>query len=275
MTLSARSYLYSQNGTVYFPFNLLLTVRKFTDLVFRGDNSHAIWDDTLLTYSDRVEFLENSEHSDWFVKPPKITYRLSRSLLVIIADDEPFRYIYFMPKQLAGNKLLSLYDKISVVFGRLGELAGVTKNIELPWEKLDDEKFENLCYDIIYHSQRYDNDTIRKMGKSRSRDGGRDIVVYTRQRPGVPKKMYIFQCKFTRTGSSMTTQKVENISDTVLHYHAQGYGVMTPVVIDAALYDRIDGICVRLKIESDNWSGLEIERFLARHPNLRERYFKP
>jgi hypothetical protein len=112
------------------------------------------------------------------------------------------------------------------------------------------------------------------MGKSRSRDGGRDIVVYTNERPGISKKMYIFQCKFTKTSPSLSAQKVENISDTVVQYGAQGYGVMTPVLIDATLYDRIDAICNNFHIESDNWSGLEIERFIARHPNLRKRHFK-
>lgn len=135
-------------------------------------------------------------------------------------------------------------------------------------------KFETLCYDIIYHHPKFDNQTIRKMGKSRSRDGGRDIVVYTKERLGSPKKQFIFQCKFTKLGSSLTTQKVENISDTVVQYGAQGYGVMTPVVIDSALYDRIDMICKRHHIESDNWSILEIERFIARHPKLKERHFK-
>jgi hypothetical protein len=48
---------------------------------------------------------------------------------------------------------------------------------------------------------------------------------------------------------------------------------MTPVVIDSALYDRIDAISKKFNIESHNWSILEIERFIARHPKLRERHF--
>jgi hypothetical protein len=201
-------------------------------------------------------------------------YLLSRSGLSIIVDDGYFRYVFF-PDQIKSNKIASLYNDMSTIFGFVGEFAGVTKSVNLSWENFDDEKFESLCYDIIYHNPKFDNQTIRKMGKSRSRDGGRDIVVHTKERPGSPKKMFIFQCKFTKAGSSLTTQKVENISDTVVQYKAKGYGVMTPVVIDSALYDRIDAICDNFKIESDNWSILEIERFISRHPKLKERHFKP
>lgn len=173
--------------------------------------------------------------------------------------------------QLLNSKMV--YGKVSTLFETVARFSGVNKDIQLSWDEFDDEKFENLCYDIIYHLPQFDNKTIRKMGKSRSRDGGRDITVYTNERPGNPKKLYIFQCKFTKAGTSLTTQKVENISDTVVQYGGQGYGVMTPVVIDAALYDRIDSICEKFKIESHNWSILEIERFIARHPKLRERHF--
>lgn len=202
-----------------------------------------------------------------------IKYLLSVSSSFLIVEDGNFRFVFF-PNQVKSNKIASLYERLSVVFGNLGLLTGVSANISLPWDVLDDEKFENLCYDIIYHHPKFDNGTIRKMGKSRSRDGGRDIVVYTNNIPGQPRKMYIFQCKFTKSGSSLTTRKVENISDTIVQYKAQGYGLMTPVLIDSALYDRVDSICQHFDIESDHWSVLEIERFIARHPRLKERHFR-
>lgn len=202
----------------------------------------------------------------------KPKYLLSRSGYSMMIEDGLFTYLFF-PESVKENKILDLYTEMSTVFGVLADFSGVNKDIKLPWDNFDDEKFENLCYDIIYHSPQYDGNTIRKMGKSRSRDGGRDITVYTNERPGNPKKLYIFQCKFTKVGTSLTTQKVVNISDTVAQYGGQGYGVMTPVVIDSALYDRIDEICRRSSMESHNWSTLEIERFIARHPKLRERHF--
>lgn len=205
-----------------------------------------------------------------FLPEPK--HLLSHSGYSMMIDDGMYVYLFF-PESLRENRIHDLYKETAVLFESLANLSGVSKEIKLSWAGFDDEKFESLCYDIIYHSPQFDNTTIRKMGKSRSRDGGRDITVYTNERPGKAKKLYILQCKFTKVGSSLTTQKVENISDTVMQYGAQGYGVMSPVVIDATLYDRIDDICEKFKIESRNWSIFEIERFIAGHPALKQRYF--
>lgn len=122
-------------------------------------------------------------------------------------------------------------------------------------------------------TQKFDNTTIRKMGKSRSRDGGRDIIVYTQARLGYQKEKYIFQCKYLRPGGSLTAKKVTDISDTIEQYNAQGYGIMTSVVIDATLYDKLDAIATKKQIRSEEYSVYELERILARQPALRERHF--
>ena len=235
----------------YFPNEPILNLQRFVKLVLAKQKEHEL--DMQVLYSE-----------------PKIS--LSRSGFSMMIQDNHFCYLFF-PDEVKGSKILELYNNVSNLFGDLSDFAGVTNNLKLPWDGFDDEKFENLCYDIIYHSPQFDNRTIRKMGKSRSRDGGRDITVYTNERPGNAKKLFIFQCKFTKLGTSLTTQKVENISDTVIQYGGQGYGVMAPVLIDSTLYDRIDAICKTFKVESNNWSILEIERFIARHPKLRERHF--
>lgn len=273
------SYLAHLYGVVYFPFSQLLQAKNFVVSVLRKPaleedlDIEEEWNDNLLTHSSDADYVEEHYGIDISAGESRAKYLLSQSGLSIIVEAGSFRYVFF-PEQIKANKISVLYNQMSTILGFIGEFAGITKNVNLSWDNFDDEKFEILCYDIIYHNPKFDNKTIRKMGKSRSRDGGRDIVVYTNERPGTPQKMYIFQCKFTKVGSSLTTQKIENISDTVVQYGAQGYGVMTPVVIDAALYDRIDDICARFKIESDNWSILEIERFIARHPILKERHFK-
>ncbi len=44
-------------------------------------------------------------------------------------------------------------------------------------------------------------------------------------------------------------------------------------LIDATLYDKIDGICDRRSIKTLNFSVLELNRVLVRNPTIRKRYF--
>ncbi|MEZ8114065.1 restriction endonuclease [Vibrio splendidus] len=145
--------------------------------------------------------------------------------------------------------------------------------VSLDWSSCDDEKFEQLCYDIIYSNSKFDSSTIRKMGNSRSRDGGRDIVVYTHEIHNIKPKKYIFQCKFTKTHKSINTSNIGSISDVVDQYGAEGYGVFCNTVIDSTLYDRLDGISNSRSIEIETWAVYEIERFVARRPHINQRYF--
>ncbi|WP_446352174.1 hypothetical protein [Coleofasciculus sp. A1-SPW-01] len=48
---------------------------------------------------------------------------------------------------------------------------------------------------------------------------------------------------------------------------------MTSGIIDSALYDKLEAIADQTSIEIDEWSRLEIERFLAKHPEIKYRYF--
>ena len=127
--------------------------------------------------------------------------------------------------------------------------------------------------DVIYYNPKFDSSTIRKMGKSRSRDGGRDIEVFTRSRPGYEPEKFIFQCKFIKPDSSLSSTKLVGITDVVDQYGASGYGIMTSGVIDSTLYDKIDGIGRNRGIQFEHWSVYELERFLAKHPNIKDRHF--
>lgn len=144
--------------------------------------------------------------------------------------------------------------------------------IEVDWTQFDDEKFEELCYDLVYHDSRFNKETIRKMGKSRSRDGGRDIVAMARSPSGDKPRKFIFQCKAIAPNKSVTTSNLGSISDVVDQYDAGGYVVMTCGYIDATVYDRLDAISKTRNIEVVTWSRFEIERFLARRPSLLKRY---
>jgi hypothetical protein len=150
-------------------------------------------------------------------------------------------------------------------------------DIRCHWDQLDDEQFEELCYDVL--DCKYQPITIQKMGKVRSRDGGRDIVFQTPafQTPLITHKhsvKWIAQCKLIRDGSSLTARKVNNITDIVAQYRAGGFCVMTSGLIDSTLHDRLDDIARNRGIQIDSWCRLKLERFLAQHPELRYRYFK-
>ena len=142
----------------------------------------------------------------------------------------------------------------------------------IDWDTVDDEKFEKICYEVIYHNSKFDRSTIRKMGRSRSRDGGRDIVVNTRVQFGEPAKLFIFQCKALAPDRSLSTGNIGSVSDVIDQYGAQGYGVLTTGLIDATLYDRLDGIARNRGIELMTWSLMEIEQFLLRRPHLLAKY---
>jgi hypothetical protein len=147
-------------------------------------------------------------------------------------------------------------------------------DIALPWLTIDDEKFEELCYDIVYHNPKFDRTTIRKMGKSRSRDGGRDIVVYTKPEIGKKPKKYIFQCKLYAPKSSINTSNLTSISDVVDQYGADGYGLMCSCYIDSTVYDRLDGIAANRSIQVETWSKFELERYVARRSLIKARFFQ-
>jgi hypothetical protein len=192
---------------------------------------------------------------------------------ILIVHDEVAQYVFFDDsfkriKNEVIEKYLDVTNKLSEVSRTL---LGKPTDIACSWDELDDEQFEELCYDIIDYY--YQPTKIRKMGKSRSRDGGRDIEFQTPERIGKEAVKWIAQCKLIRDGSSLTGTKVQ-VSDTVDQYGAGGFCVMTSGVIDSTLYDKLDGITRNRGVETAPWSRLEVERFLARHPELRDRYFR-
>ncbi|QEE24192.1 restriction endonuclease [Rhodanobacter glycinis] len=173
-----------------------------------------------------------------------------------------------------------------VAEGRMGAVDGVVNSllekfrsetysdpfIQIDWTRFDDETFEELCYDLVYHDPRFDKATIRKMGKSRSRDGGRDITAMTRVVIGQSPRKFIFQCKAMAPQRSLSTSNLGSMSDVIDQYGAEGYVVMTCGYIDATVFDRLDAIAATRSLEIITWSRFEIERFLSRRPSLLARY---
>lgn len=180
--------------------------------------------------------------------------------------------VLFDIEQIKGHESKKFIDATKQLLSSLEDELVVDADVYVDWSRFDDEMFEKLCYDIIYHSSKFDRNTIRKMGKSRSRDGGRDIVVFTRPIAAEKPKKYVFQCKLSGRESSINTSNVGSVSDVIDQYGAEGYGLMCNCYIDSTLFDRLDGISSNRRVEVETWSGFEIERFLSRRPALKQRY---
>ncbi len=144
-------------------------------------------------------------------------------------------------------------------------------DISCSWNQLDDEQFELLCYDII--KEKHHPSEIHKMGKSRSRDGGRDIEFYKSTSINNQVK-WIVQCKLIKNEKSLSGKSISDIPYMLGRYNARGFCVMTSGVIDSTLHEKLEYEKNRNGFDIEKWSYLEIERFLAEHPEIKARYFK-
>lgn len=210
------------------------------------------------------------------VNDNKLNYYISKNSDIIQIVYKEYSIVYFKYRILRNEEIKALYTNVTQINSHLNCLMGFGRNLHCDWESLDDGKFEELCYEVIYNHIRFDNNTIRKMGKSRSRDGGRDIVVYTNHEIE-PRKKFIIQCKLLKNGESLTRKKMQDVANVILEYEADGYIVMTNAVIDSTLYDMLDGFSKNKNMKIDtgtNYSKYELERYLVIHPGIWERYFR-
>lgn len=269
-----RAYLINRDYATHFPFGSYLRALGCRAIAINPDGYSGDYDWTDLLYAyDRTREHFKTNYGNILSYPSDPQYFIAEYGEVLLVQMEGYRHVFFGADKLSEQQVLHLRGSFTEVLDAMDSLAGLTRSVLCQWDQLDDERFEQLCYDIIYYNPKFDNKTIRKMGKSRSRDSGRDIEVLTSARPGYMPEKYIFQCKFMSTGSSLPASKLTGISDVVDQHGAQGYGIMTSGVIDATLYDKLDGIARNRKIKVETWSVLEIERFLSRNPHVKGRYF--
>ena len=147
-------------------------------------------------------------------------------------------------------------------------------DISCDWTQLNDEQFEQLCYDLLIKQHNLKLTDIDKMGKSRSRDGGRDIVFSKGKDINKKPIKWIAQCKLKSDKGSLGSSQVPNIRDMLDQYNAEGFCILTSGIIDATLHDKLDTLKEDKGFEVERWSYLEIERFLAEYPEIKARYFQ-
>ncbi|MFC0304019.1 hypothetical protein ACFSTI_06575 [Rhizorhabdus histidinilytica] len=280
LTIANASYVIADGLVMHFPMSQYFKSRVCASFaVLEEDDSWPSeafdWSDASFTCSPYREMLLAQMPEDARAPSPREAACLvdPNGSLVIINDGQ-FRHILYDTKSLQPTDVKQLHSIITSTSEIIATGIDGSPDLACDWSSLTDEDFEQLCYDVILTHPRFDRDTIRKHGKSRSRDGGRDIEVFDMpHRAGGARRKWIFQCKLVSGSGSLSASKVLDIGDMLDHYDVGGFGVMTSAPIDATLYDKLDAVCDRRGVEKLTLSVLELERTLARNPVIRERYF--
>jgi hypothetical protein len=290
------SYLISRGLLIHFPFDELIRARACLYSAIQRPNllEKNDWISSLLTYEPHNNPLhpppETADNSYYELlnlnrgnledEMPAIL-RAGSALQYFVSSfgdqalviDSDYQYLIWNISKPNQQELLLLNKKLSEIFLVATRLAGISTDIKCPWGEIDDDAFEELCMDVLSCNPGFNQGTMRKMGKSRSRDGGRDIEIWTHRRFQYEPEKFIFQCKLLKNGTSLTATKVQDISDTIDQFGARGYGIMTNVVIDATLYDKLDRLALNRTLKIESYSVYNLERALLLFPNIREKYF--
>ena len=277
------SVLLSKNNLMTFPEQTVREARECAEAIWLSAPRHRVIREGSFTnadYSGYIEWDDRSEKiADCRVKALLEGNKTEEFLVsfdgdVLMVVDTIAKYIFFSDSltRLTNHDAQPYLNALGELSVKLASVMGEHLEFSLPWHLLDDEKFEQLCYDVLRCQSRCDPDSLRKMGKSRSRDGGRDIEFQVRQHTlSIPSK-WIAQCKLITSGGSLSGTKV-NVADTIDQYGAKGFCVMTNALIDSTLHDKLVGIATHRNIEVDEWDKLRMERYLAQRPEIRDRYF--
>lgn len=170
------SYLISDGFIVHFPFDSFLKAKRCSSVLSKieyfSHNVEDIWMNRFLTFNravsqlssskenyrgypeDRTEelIIPDSKGDNFLLPPPVVCFYLSEYGDPILVKDLEYSYLFFGTDKLTHNELISLENRLSGLFHTIAKIAGIHGEIKCPWEKLNDEKFEELCYDIIYHN---------------------------------------------------------------------------------------------------------------------------
>jgi hypothetical protein len=207
-------------------------------------------------------------------EPSEIKYKVSEFGDLIVVEYKDFDFIFFSSNTLSFEEIKDLHSALHPAYSKTQNLINKSISGRCNWPELSDDTFEELCYDILYCHPQFDSSTIQKIGKSRSRDGGRDITIMTKRTPTNEPELYIFQCKYISGNSSLSAAKVSNAGNVIMQYGAKGYGIFTTAVIDATLYDMLDGFNRNMSVNTFfRWSKYELERYLNAHEAIKCKYF--
>lgn len=216
------------------------------------------------------DYLSVHNDTEWLVSS-------DGSIVIVRFHDVQLLTFLESSARLRPEQIAKYLDAAKHTYGALAKHSLVDNALD--WTQTDPGEFEEICYQVLLKCERFDPNRMRKIGNVRSRDGGRDIEVWTHERAGVPAQKWIYQCKFSSNPKLSLSGLKTSVADVVDQFDADGYGVMTNMLIDATLYDKLDGICQTRKrsgraLHVDTWSRLELERFLNAQIELLARYFR-
>ena len=138
------------------------------------------------------------------------------------------------------------------------------------FSRLDDERFEKMCSDLLY-ALKFQNISIR--GKSRAPDGGVDITAeeeYTTL-VGTEKRKWIFQCKHMK--AQIGRKDLSEVRDLLREFSADCYGLFHSGDLTPSTLDRIENICKSDGIKIKYWDRNRIEAQLEIFPQISIKYF--
>lgn len=279
LVIAGKSVLLSGGLITWFPMSQYFKSRVCAGFARRHDEEiwppdQFAWEHASFTHSPFGEYIREVVPEGLKAEGPRRESCLVHNTgTMIVINDGINRHVLYDTRPLDERAVKNLHDTICTTTRSVAAAMGLSDSLSFDWKSLSDEQFEQICYDILYAHAMFDSSTIRKLGNSRSRDGGRDIEIREAAKtPGGRRRRWIFQCKLTQ-GKSLSATKVQDVGDMLDQYEAEGFGVMTSALIDATLYDKIDSVCGRRSIETLNFSVLEINRTLVRNPSIRKRYF--
>lgn len=231
------------------------------------ENEYNLFEENIISKSKNpnLRYYTNNE----------IKYKLSEFGDILAIEQYGYTFIFFNKKFLNFEEIKDLHSYLYPTFSKVQNLINNSISENCNWNQLNSELFEDLCYDILYCHPSFDSSTIQRMGKTKSRDGGRDIVIKTRRTISNEPELYVFQCKFYSDKYSLSASKLSNAANVIMQYGAKGYGVFTTTTIDATLYDMLNGFHINSGIDvAFCWSKYELERYINIYPAIRNKYFQ-
>lgn len=249
-------FLFTQNEVVSLSLSKHFLAVRCAEIVFPYDENR----------------FENTQFN-WGVSP---CFAIASNLAYVTFYGKTFHYVMFRDsfRVLNAKEIDLIASNIQGLSTDLLEKGSTSIIRKSDWSLIDDEKFEKLCYDLVLRDGRFLADWTKKMGTSRSRDGGRDIVTKAASRSGQSSinNMWIVQCKFSKSRKSLGRDDVR-LADLIDEYAPAGVIIATNMVIDAGTYDKYEKIKSNRNVEIESWDGLYIERLLNKNPDLFRAYW--
>jgi len=134
---------------------------------------------------------------------------------------------------------------------------------------IDFGRFEEMMADL--YEAVNPTDDVRLVGRPNCPDGGRDILIWKRERKGEAsfyKRLIIGQCKAYKR--SISKSNVTDIRDMIDFYDASGFFLFVSSTLTANLVDHL--VKLNEKFSVCWWTEREIFKKLRQHSNIADRY---